>query len=146
MINRSAALLNEIEWIRKQLGDLRARLDQADLTEEAGSEIRDASREVEERLKEIEYHFHDLRHTGTGQDALRWKWLLYTRLMNLARSINGSDYPPTDQAVEAAFQLGAEVAAHEASFEGIRSGALAELNALLAERGVAHVAVGGAND
>ena len=141
-VERSAALINQIEWVRKQLGDLRGRLAQADLTDEERREIREASLTVEADLKEIEYHFHDLRHTGTGQDGLRWKRLLYSRLITLARNINGSDHPPTDQALELAAELASEVVAHEVSFEEIQRGSLAELNALLAERGVTHVVVG----
>ena len=140
MLDRTALLVNEIEWLRRQIGDLRERLPLAGREDE--EEILEMASTLEEALKEIEWNFFDLRHTGTGQDGLRWKRLLYARIAALGRSVGGSDHPPTDAQRALATELGDQLASHERSFEALDAGALAELNSTLRERGVAHVIVG----
>ena len=139
--DRSANLINEIEWIRVQLGGLRDRLD-ADDWEDRESILEPAS-ELEDLFKEIEGEFFDLRHTGTGQDGLRWKRLLNARIGSLARSIAGSDHRPTDQHVALAEVLMAQVAELEARFQALVADELAAFNSMLRERGVPNVLVGG---
>jgi photosystem II stability/assembly factor-like uncharacterized protein len=139
--DRGAKLINEIEWIRVQLDGLRDRLDDADW--EDRESILDPAGEIEDQLKEIENEFFDLRHTGTGQDGLRWKRLLNARIGYLARAINGSDDPPTDQQVALAEVLVAQVAELEGRFRALVADELAAFNSMLRERGVPNVLVGG---
>ena len=140
-LDRGAKLINDIEWVRVQLGGLRDRLDDADW--EDRESILEPAGEIEDQLKEIENEFFDLRHTGTGQDALRWKRLLNARIGYLARSINQSDDPPTDQQVALAQVLVAQVAELEGRFRAIVADDLGAFNSMLRERGVPNVLVGG---
>ncbi|MFQ5690992.1 MAG: WD40/YVTN/BNR-like repeat-containing protein [Gemmatimonadota bacterium] len=137
MLDRSAATINEIEWLRRQLHDLAARLEDSD--REDVEEITEAGTKLEDGLKQIEGTFFDLRHTGAGQDGLRWKRLLYARIGALARAIGGSDYPPTDQAIAVADMLKSQLEAAEKRLSELKTGPLAEFNAMLRERGVPNV-------
>lgn len=139
--DRAAALINELEWLRVQLDDVRARIADAGLAPEAEEEIGASAEELERELKALEEHFFDLRHTGAGQDVLRWKRLLVSRIAYLARSINGSDYRPTDQQAALADELISQLESHEARFREIRSGPLQQFNRFLAEHEVPHVIV-----
>ncbi len=140
MHDRSAALIDEVEWIRRQLGDLRARL--RDSGFEAAGELAETAATLAEEMVEIEGAFFDLRHTGTGQDGLRWKRLLYSRIGSLAFLIMGSDYPPTDQHLEVHRLLAAELAEVEARFEAAKAGSVGDFNRALRERGVPHIITG----
>ncbi len=140
MHDRSAALIDEIEWIRKQLADLRARLRDRDL--EGGGELAERAAALAEEMAEIEGSFFDLRHTGAGQDGLRWKRLLYSRIGSLASLIMGSDYAPTDQQLQVHRLLADELADVEARFEAAKDGSLGDFNRALRERGVPNIITG----
>jgi hypothetical protein len=138
--DRSAQLINEIEWIRVQLGSLRDRLDAAKW--EDRESILEPASDLEDLFKEIEREFFDLRHTGTGQDGLRWKRLLNARIGSLARSIGGSDHRPTDQQVALTEVLVAQVTELEGRFQALVADELAAFNSMLREQGVPNVLVG----
>ena len=100
LVDEAARWINAIEQTRKQFLGLENRLgDQEDL-----EEVKTAAGELEERLQKFEGEFFDLRLTGAGQDSLRWKRLLYSRMTYLAWGIARSDHRPTDSQMEV-FQL-----------------------------------------
>ncbi|MEO1083842.1 MAG: hypothetical protein AAFY88_06340, partial [Acidobacteriota bacterium] len=106
MAVRSAALINEIEWLRAELLFKVERLastgsgegstkdpDRADLIE--------ALRALERDLAAVEGRFFDLRLTTDGsQDTLRWKRLLWSRIGYLASRIGAADAAPTPSQLE----------------------------------------------
>ncbi|HSR49205.1 MAG TPA: hypothetical protein VLV83_00165, partial [Acidobacteriota bacterium] len=120
-LDQVVEMINEIEWIRRQLSDLRSRL--ASLDEGAstasgaasGSDsdggaagdtphqpVIAAAAELDEQFQSLEGRFFDLRLTGGNafQDTLRWPRRLYSKLGSLAGYIHQSDFPATDQQVE----------------------------------------------
>ena len=140
--DRSAATINEIEWLRKQLVDLRARLEDTDRDDI--EEIVAAAEALEEDLKAVEGEFFDLRLTNGGQDQLRFKRLLHARLGALARSVGQSDFAPTEQQLEVHAMLAEQLERHAATFETLRTEELTAFNALLREKGVPNVIPGSA--
>ena len=108
---------------------------------EGAEEITQAGEDLDERLVELEMGLTDLRLSGgtAGQDGLRWPRQLYAKITSLAGYIGGSDFPPTTQQLEVHGRYQELLRAAQAEMEGIRSGALAELNQLLVEKGVPHV-------
>ena len=124
----AAEIINEVEWLRKQIDDLEERLAASDddsESESGGSEVvtsvLDRATELDGALRALEGHFFDLRLTGAGQDSLRWKRLLYAKLTYLAAGIGGSDYPPTDQQVAVAHELLTELATHQETMITLRA-------------------------
>jgi photosystem II stability/assembly factor-like uncharacterized protein len=138
MQNRAAGIVNEIEWARKQLVDLAARL--ADL--DRGGEVDAELHQLEDRLMELEGHFFDLRLTGAGQDTLRWKRLLYARLSHLATRLTRADFRPTDPQLAVLGELRDELDGHARRFEELRE-EVAAFNRLLRDKGIETVILGG---
>jgi len=136
--NRAAGIVNEIEWARKQLVDLAARL--ADL--DRGDEIDAGLHQLEDRLMELEGHFFDLRLTGAGQDTLRWKRLLYARISHLATRLTRADFRPTDPQLAVLGELRDELDGHARRFEELRE-EVAAFNRLLRDKGIETVILGG---
>ena len=94
LVDEAAAMINGAEWTRKQLDDLRARLE--DQGGDESAELLEEIGEFDDKLRTFESAFFDLRLTGAGQDTLRWKRLLYSRMIYLAWGIGRSDARPTD--------------------------------------------------
>jgi hypothetical protein len=94
-IDAVADMINEIEWIRKQLYDLKAMLEQKQEVEK----IREAGDELDQKLMEIESFLFSMELSGSG-DGLRWPDKFYVKLRFLANDIGKSDFPPTSQQIE----------------------------------------------
>ncbi len=139
MIDEAAKMINEIEWARKQLVDLETRL--SSLPEENAEIVADLEA-LSADLRQLEGHFFDLRLTQAGQDSLRWKRLLYSRLLYLAWSLTGADYPPTDQQIEVYRELKAALETHRERYVELRDVEIPAFNAYLREQGVGNVIMG----
>ena len=139
LIDESAKMINEIEWARKQLGDLEARLSSLKEPAPGTVEIIADVEALDADLRQLEGHFFDLRLTGAGQDTLRWKRLLYARLFYLASGLTGADYPPTDQQLEVYRELKDELALHRERFAELRDVEIPAFNDYLREQGIANV-------
>ncbi len=137
MVNEAAELINEIEAIRVQLDGLGARLISVDAPER--ETLRAAASAANELVRDIEGELFDLRNTGTGQDGLRWRRLLYARLGSLARGIMSSDQRPTDQQVAVFGLLRDQWGALEARFENAAIPAIRSLNDDLVAAGIPNV-------
>ncbi len=143
MIEESAKLINELEWARKRLADLEARLTDSSLVDRPETKsVMTATRALTMKLEELEGHFFDLRLTQASQDTLRWKRLLYARLGYLARSLMRADYPPTDQQLEVFRMLEKEFMTHRRSFEKLRDRSVPAFNQMLRDQGIPNVILG----
>jgi len=140
MLEEATGIINEIEWLRKQIDDLDERLE--DWPEESVPEVGEivaAGREVDDRLKAIEGQFFDPRLTGAGQDALRWESRLHSRILHLAWGLGRGDFPPTDQQIEVYDLLKEELRNHRQQFAELREHDVAGFNELLREKGLAYL-------
>jgi photosystem II stability/assembly factor-like uncharacterized protein len=134
-IAAAAELINDAEELRHQIGLLRARFEGR---EDAGDALEVAD-QVDAEVKEIEGAFFDLRLSGASQDSLRWKRLLYARLVDLARRVQKTDHRPTDQHLEVAAMLHEQLEEQLERFEDLKRGEVEELNRLIGTAGLAGV-------
>ncbi|MFV1987101.1 MAG: sialidase [Gemmatimonadota bacterium] len=137
MVNDAAELINEIERIRVQLDELGDRLTDVDAPEREA--LRSAASAANELVRDIEGQLFDLRNTGTGQDGLRWRRLLYARMGSLARGIMSSDQRPTDQQVAVFGLLRDQWEALEARFDNEATPTIRRLNDDLESSGIPNV-------
>lgn len=137
-LNDVVEMINEVEWIRKQIDDLEARLEGQ---EEYGSVV-EAARELDRTLIEFEENLLQMRLTGGGQDVFRNPSKLYARLGFLYSDVEtswggvGSDWPPTSQAIEVHGILKERLRRYQARFGELMAGAVSAFNQLLVERGL----------
>ncbi|MEE8133768.1 MAG: hypothetical protein V3T56_01855, partial [Gemmatimonadales bacterium] len=89
----AAGLVNRIEWVRRQIYDLRAVLED----QGGAEEILTAAEELDVELIAIEEELLRLTTTGTGQDGVRYPMKLVGRLRYLAGAVATADFRPTDQ-------------------------------------------------
>ncbi len=97
-LNAVVDMIDQIEWIRKQIYDLAAILE----GDESAKEIIDAGKELDEKLIGVEENLYQMRRTPQA-DNYRWKMRLVRRIQNLADDIEsswgdvGHDFAPTTQ-------------------------------------------------
>jgi len=94
-IDDVADMINQIEWVRKQICDLKNMM-----KEKEGSEsIIKTGDELDQKFIEIESFLFSMELSGSG-DGLRWPDKFYVKLRFLASDIGKSDFPPTSQQIE----------------------------------------------
>jgi photosystem II stability/assembly factor-like uncharacterized protein len=131
---RTTELIDRVELLRRQLGELQPRL--------AGAALQPVARgaaELADSLVAVAENLHQLRLTG-GQDGVRWPRKLFEKLSYLFGNFEG-DFPPTDQQVEVHQQLRGELRALELRFDALVARDVERFNQLLAERGLPPVTV-----
>jgi photosystem II stability/assembly factor-like uncharacterized protein len=92
-ISTIANLVNQLEWIRKQIDDIQQ------ISAETKSSLANDLKSYDSTCVNIEKRLYQLTLTGTFADDLRGPTMLYSKLMNLAGQIQQGDYKPTDQQV-----------------------------------------------
>jgi hypothetical protein len=92
-----AKIVNQIEWIRKQIYDLRDMLKEKEEGTKGVEEIMKAGQELDEKLIGVEKNLVQLKLTGGSQDILRWPMKLYGKVSMLAGTVASGDFPPTNQ-------------------------------------------------
>ena len=118
------SMVNRIEWVRRQLYDL-----QAVLEDRGGAdEILAAAAELDENLIAVEDNLVRLITTGTGQDGVRWAPRLAEELRYLSGAIMNGDFSPTDQAGEVQRLLNQEVVEYRTQVEELFEGEIADFN------------------
>lgn len=131
-MNAAADMINRIEWIRRQVYDLQAVLeDQGD-----SEEIITAAEELDARLIGVEENLIQLRLTGTGQDGVRWPARLVGRLGHLANGVGVGDFSPTDQDREVHQVLKDRLQRYRQALDELLQTDLPAFNGMLLERNV----------
>jgi photosystem II stability/assembly factor-like uncharacterized protein len=141
-LSEAAEMVNRIEWIRRQLYDTRAVLEE----QSGDAEILAAAEELDRGLIEIEETLIQLRSTGTGQDYVRWPARLVSRLEYLAGTVAVSDFPPTDQSREVHEVLKERLSTAATRLEALMAEEVAEFNELLRQAGQANIITDGAGE
>ena len=95
-----AKMVNQIEWIRKQIYDLRDVLNEKEEGKEAADKVIKAGKELDEKLIGVEENLVQLKLTGGSQDILRWPMKLYGKVSMLAGTVASGDFEPTEQSKE----------------------------------------------
>jgi hypothetical protein len=131
-VNSVVDMVNEIEWVRKQLYELEEMLKDKDDAEA----ILDAGKSLDEKLMALEGRFFDLRLSGARQDTLWWPRRLYSKLTSLAGYIGASDFPPTTQQMEVLDLYRQQVAESRIELQRLKNEELASFNQLLVDQGI----------
>lgn len=130
-------LVNEIESVRRQIGDISGLVRGHD----AAEVVTKAGRALDDKLKALEHYLFDLRLTNARQDTLRWPRRLYAKLTSLAGYIGGSDFPPTDQQLEVHALYQQQLKEYQAGMAALRGGEIAAFNKLLTDSGLGPVII-----
>jgi photosystem II stability/assembly factor-like uncharacterized protein len=123
-------LVDQMEWIRKQIDDLK----NVPLDDKAKESILDRGRKLDQGILTIEGDLIELRLTGGSQDWLRWPARFYAKLGSLAGGVGATDFPPTSQQTAVAEMYRKQWAGYRDRFDSLLKNELPILNNLLRER------------
>ena len=124
-ISAVAALINKLEWLRKQIDDVQQ------LARETESPRYPDLEAFDSLCVQVEKRLFQLTLTGTFADDLRGPTMLYSKLMNLASQVQMGDFKPTDQQQEVYALHHRELQEVAGAFEQQVRPALAGLNTKL---------------
>ena len=128
-IDAVADMINEIEWIRRQLYDLKDKLKEKDGT----GEVVEACDGLDDKFIEIESVLFSMELSGSG-DGLRWPDKFYVKLRFLASDIGKSDFPPTEQQVEVHEMFKGQLAQYQERLKQLVEKDLKSFNDMLEEK------------
>ena len=126
-LNAAGDIVNQIEILRKQVEDLKPRLN-----EEATA--------LDATLTNFEEHLHQLRITG-GQDGMRWPAQLIEKLTHIASQLQENDFAPTAQQIAVNRELTAQIQELRRQFNNLLSQDVVQFNQVLTQRGIPSIAV-----
>ena len=127
-----AVMVNEIEWLRRQVLDVKAVAEATNRVEAIASAVDG----FEGSLIAVEERLIQLKATGTGQDGVRWPNMLAGRIGYLAGAVASADFPPTDQMREVHAALQERLAAARQGLDEVLEDQLPEMNRALEGEGV----------
>ena len=133
--NSVADMINQIEWIRKQIYDLCAIL----RYDKNVASIISEGQELDQKLIAVEENLIELKLTGGSQDWLRWPTRFYAKLSSLAGSVGSTDFPPTTQQIEVHKMYKEQLATYQAQFEELLNKDLPAFNNLLKEKNIPNI-------
>ena len=137
--DEAADAINRIEWIRRQLYDLQAVMEERDDADEVLQGVGD----LDAKLIAVEEELIQLRTTGTGQDGVRYPAKVIGKLGHLANGARSADFRPTDQQREVQEVLREILRDARAELEAIIATDLAAFNRLLEGLGAGRVITDG---
>ena len=130
-LERTVAMINEIEVARYQLQSLKA------VTTDTG--VKTAVDAMDQKLVVVEGELTQLRITGRGQDLIRYPARLGEKLAYLANDVTSSDNAPTQSQRDVAAALRERLAASKAAFEKVMTQDVAAFNTMLRNKGIGGV-------
>ncbi len=123
-LEAAGELINRVEWVRRQVLDMRAVLEDRD----AAAELAAAADSLNQLLIEAEDGLFQMRATGTGQDAIRYPVRLIERLGYLFATVSVGDFRPSDQQREVHALLKERLLRIRRAVEAVLENDLAEFN------------------
>jgi photosystem II stability/assembly factor-like uncharacterized protein len=155
-IEDAADMVNEIELIRSQLGNITSLVSESQpanagpvSTGTAGvppasstadhSTIKRAADDLDKKLSELEDNLIQRKLTGQGQDTVRYPPKLISKLNYLANGIAGGDFQPTAQQREVKTMFETQLTAHRRRLDEILNQDLDAFNKLLRDRSIGNV-------
>jgi hypothetical protein len=121
-MNTTVDAINQLEYVRAQVQTMMKSLPEG--------ELRRAAAELEGKLSDAEMNLVDLRITG-GQDGVRYAAKLLSRFNYLANGMSGSDFRPTDQAMETSKLLQERLKGHLSQIGALLDKDVASFNDML---------------
>jgi len=105
-------------------------------------EVKEAARELGQKLQDLQMNMVDLRLTGEGQDGVRFEAKLLQKLGYLTGNVSVADFRPTDQDLEVQRLLHEQLGEHLNAVDALVAGDVAEFNALLESKGMGGIGYG----
>ena len=138
-MNAVAGSINQLEWVRRQLGDMQEVATALRVDTEAMVE---SAEELAGTFVTLEGKMLQLRATGTGQDFARWPAMLVGKLSYLANAVSTADFRPTDQHHEVHEKLKENLLEYQQELEGLLENELPAFNHTLDENGLPRIVTG----
>ena len=126
-LNAAADMVNQVEILRKQVEDLKPRLN-----EEAVA--------LDTALINLEENLHQLRITG-GQDGMRWPAKLIEKLTHIASQLQENDFAPTAQQIAVSQQLTEQIRDLRRQFDDLLSKDVVRFNEALKQHGISSLSI-----
>jgi hypothetical protein len=133
-IDTVADMINRIEWVRKQLYDIKDRLKEKQETET----IIKACDELDQKFIGIESFLFSMELSGSG-DGLRWPDKFYVKLRFLASDIGKSDFSPTLQQIEVHEMFKNQLADYQDRLKQLMEKDVKEFNDMLREKQIPYI-------
>jgi hypothetical protein len=140
-LSAAAESINRIEWMRKQLQDLRALV--KDLGPKDSESVVEGSQELEGTLVALEEKLYELKVVDRGQDRVRWPTMLAGRIAYLANAVAVSDFRPASQHREVHQILKERLTAYQRELDLLLENEIPAFNRTLEERKLPTVLTGG---
>ncbi len=131
-INTVVDMIDQIEWVRRQIYELRP-----SLKGRSNVAVEEAAQELDDKLEAIEEELYPVNHlTGATYDSFRSPHRLYGRLGALAHRVRTSDFVPTEQALELHEVLKGRMADQRSAFNGVLERDVPSFNRMLEDKGL----------
>jgi len=128
-IDAVADMIDRIEWVRKQLHDLKDMLKERKEFEP----VIKAGDDLDQKFIAIESFLFSMEFSGSG-DGLRWPDKFYVKLRFLANDIGKSDFPPTSQQIEVHEMLQKQLADYQSRLKQLLEKDVKTFNDILKEK------------
>ena len=132
-INTVRDMIDQMEWIRKQIYDLTERLE----GDSSAASVISAGKELDKKLIAVEenlFAMHAL--TGGTLDGFRAARKIYAKLCQLSERVRSTDHPPTIQEVEVHKVLKKRVATRQAQLNELLNKDMPAFNQMLKENNI----------
>ena len=136
----TASSINRIEWIRKQLQDLKSVAKELGAKDAAA--VASDAEELDGTLVALEEKLYELKVTDRGQDRVRFPTMLAGRIAYLANAVSVSDFRPTDQHREVHQALKERLGSYQQELDKLLKDELPAFNRTLRERDLPTVLTG----
>ena len=136
-VNNVVAMINDVELMRRQIGDLQSVLG----SDQANAPVRTASADLDKKLTAFEENLFQMRYTGRGQDSTRWPNKMLEKLLHLAGDLEIGDFPPTDQQREVHRIFTERIAGYRGELQTLLSSDVAGFNQMLRDKGIGAIVV-----
>jgi hypothetical protein len=130
-----ADMINQIEWIRKQIYDLKALLEEDKDT----AEIQKSSDDLDKLFISVEENLFQMRLSGSSQDMFRFPIKLYGKLGGLAGGVGRSDFAPTTQQIEVYGIYKKQVADTRSKLDELLQKSLPAFHQMLTEKNITNI-------
>jgi hypothetical protein len=136
-VNLLVDMVNQIEWVRKQIYDLKGKLKE----DENNESIITAGEELDKKLIAVEENLFQMRLTGgtSTQDSLRWPNKYLSRISRIASRIAKSDFTPTIPQVEAHERYKKLLMSYRDQLEDVLNKDFKAFNKLLREKDIPNI-------
>ncbi len=146
-VGKVTDMVNKIEWMRKQLGDVEKMLS----SEKADKQMQDAAEQTDKKMQDVEYELMSKSLAASDDKTYITAWKVYYNLLWLNAEIGsgagdvagGADYKPTDTEVELARDVEQKLSQAETDYKNLMTKEVPAFNRTLMEHNVTPIVSAG---